>query len=84
MSWTKGQTLRWLLALLATWAVGLPALLHYVGGREAQVGAGVHFWLVGAGALVAAAASIGLTVAGTRARGRATAAPCCSAPPAPP
>ena len=63
---TKGHTPRWLLALLAAWAVGLPALLHYVGGREAQVGAGVHFWLVAAGALVAAAASIGLTVAGVR------------------
>ena len=78
---TKGLTPRWLLALLATWAVGLPALLHYVGGREAHVGAGVHFWLVATGAVVAAAASIGLTVA---ARGRATAAPCCSAPPSRP
>ena len=65
---TKGLTPRWLLALLATWAVGLPALLHYVGGREAHVGAGVHFWLVATGAVVAAAASIGLTVAGARAR----------------
>ena len=68
MAITKGHTPRWLLALLATWAVGLPALLHYVGGREAHVGAEVHFWLVATGALVAAAASIGLTVAGARAR----------------
>ena len=65
---TKGHTPRGLLALLALWAVGLPALLHYVGGREAHVGSGVHFGLVAAGALVAAAASIGLTVAGARAR----------------
>ena len=68
MALTRGQTPRGLLALLALWAVGLPALLHYVGGREAHVGAGVHFWLVATGALVAAAASIGLTVAGARAR----------------
>ena len=68
MAITKGHTPRGLLALLATWAVGLPALLHYVGGREAHVGVAVHFWLVAAGALVAAAASIGLTVAGVRTR----------------
>ena len=62
------QTSRGLLALLATWAVGLPALLHYVGGREAHVGVAVHFWLVAFAALIAAAASIALTVGGARAR----------------
>ena len=46
MATSSGQASRGLLALLATWAVGLPALLHYVGGREAHVGAAVHFWLV--------------------------------------
>ena len=65
---TSRHAPRGLLALLATWAVGLPALLHYVGGREAQMGVAVHFRLVAAGALVAAAASIGLTVAGVRTR----------------
>ncbi|MEA2133760.1 MAG: hypothetical protein QOC68_1669 [Solirubrobacteraceae bacterium] len=64
----SGQAPRGVLAALAAWAVGLPALLHYVGGREAHVGASVHFWLVASGALVAAAASIGLTVGGARAR----------------
>ena len=64
----SGQTRRGVLALLAAWAVGLPALLHYVGGHEARVGAPVHFWLVSSGALVAAAASIALTVGGARAR----------------
>ena len=68
MTTRSGHASRGLLALLATWAVGLPALLHYVGGREAHVDAAVHFWLVAAGALVAAAASIGLTLAGVRAR----------------
>jgi len=63
-----GQASRRLLALLAAWAVGLPALLHYVGGREARVGADVHFWLVASGATVAAVASIALTVGGVRAR----------------
>jgi HD-GYP domain-containing protein (c-di-GMP phosphodiesterase class II) len=67
MSTNSGQASRGLLALLAAWAVGLPALLHYVGGREAHVGSAVHFWLVAAGAGVAAAASIGLTVGGVRA-----------------
>src|SRR5215210_4882654 len=65
---TSGHAPRGLLALLAAWAVGLPALLHYVGGREAHFGASVHFWLVATGAVVAAAASVGLTVVGARAR----------------
>jgi putative nucleotidyltransferase with HDIG domain len=68
MAKTSGHAPRGLLALLAAWAVGVPALLHYVGGREAHVGAPVHFWLVSTGALVAAAASIGLTVVGARER----------------
>src|SRR5215210_3273268 len=68
MATPSGHARRGLLAALAGWAVGLPALLHYVGGREAHVGPSVHFWLVATGALVAAIASIGLTVAGARAR----------------
>jgi putative nucleotidyltransferase with HDIG domain len=68
MAKKSGHTPRGLLALLAAWAVGLPALLHYFGKREAHFGAPVHFWLVATGALVAAVASIGLTVAGARAR----------------
>ena len=68
MAKNSGQASRGLLALLAAWAVGLPALLHYVGGREARVGADVHFWLVASGATVAAVASIALTVGGVRAR----------------
>ena len=64
----SGYTRRGVLALLAAWAVGLPALLHYVGGREARVGADVHFWLVASGATVAAVASIALTAGGARAR----------------
>ena len=59
MARKPGHTPRGLLALLAAWAVGLPALLHYVGGREAHFGAPVHFWLVATGAVVAAAASVG-------------------------
>jgi HD-GYP domain-containing protein (c-di-GMP phosphodiesterase class II) len=68
MANNSGQASRGLLALLAAWAVGLPALLHYVGGREARVGPDVHFWLVASGATVAAVASIALTVGGVRAR----------------
>jgi putative nucleotidyltransferase with HDIG domain len=68
MAKNSGQASKGLLALLAAWAVGLPALLHYVGGREARVGADVHFWLVASGATVAAVASIALTIGGARAR----------------
>ena len=68
MAKNSGQASSGLLALLAAWAVGLPALLHYVGGREARVGADVHFWLVASGATVAAVASIALTIGGVRAR----------------
>jgi HD-GYP domain-containing protein (c-di-GMP phosphodiesterase class II) len=64
----SGHTPRGLLALLAGWAVGFPALLHYFGHREAHFAAPVHFWLVATTASVAAAASVGLTVAGARAR----------------
>src|SRR3954451_8822303 len=72
MAKKSGHTPRGLLALLAAWAVGLPALLHYFGGREAHFAAPVHFWLVATGAVVAAAASIGLTVVGGRGRGGRT------------
>src|SRR5215210_5337327 len=68
MAKKSGHTPRGLLALLAAWAVGLPALLHYFGKREAHFGAPVNFWLVATGAVVAAVASIGLTVMGARAR----------------
>src|SRR5436190_15812965 len=64
----KGHAPRSMLALLATWAVGVPAVLHAFGGREAIVASWVHFALVATGAVVAAVASIGLTVAGARAR----------------
>jgi hypothetical protein len=62
-----GHAPRGLLALLAAWAVGVPAMLHAVGGKEVQTGAWVHFTLVAAGALIAAFAAVGLTVAGARA-----------------
>jgi HD-GYP domain-containing protein (c-di-GMP phosphodiesterase class II) len=68
MARKSGHTPRGLLALLAAWAVGFPALLHYFGHREAHFAAPVHFWLVATTASVAAAASVGLTVAGARAR----------------
>src|SRR3954451_18082796 len=68
MARKSGHTSRGLLALLAAWAVGFPALLHYFGHREAHFAAPVHFWLVATTASVAAAASIGLTIAGARAR----------------
>src|SRR4051794_12463275 len=68
MARKSGHTPRGLLALLAAWAVGFPALLHYFGHREAHFTAPVHFWLVATTASVAAAASIGLTIAGARAR----------------
>jgi putative nucleotidyltransferase with HDIG domain len=63
----KGLASRGMLALLAAWAVGVPALLHAFGGKEVQTAPIVHFALVATGALVAAFASIGLTVAGVRA-----------------
>ena len=60
-------TPRWLLALLALWATGPLAVLHYVGGQEVQVAGWMHFGFVAVAAAVAAGASIGLTVAGVRA-----------------
>jgi hypothetical protein len=63
----KGHAPRGLLALLATWAVGVPAVLHAFGGKEVHFASWVHFALVATGALVAAVASVGLTVAGARA-----------------
>jgi hypothetical protein len=63
----KGHASRGLLALLAAWAVGVPAVLHAFGGEEVQIAPGFHFGLVAAGALVAAFASVGLTFAGVRA-----------------
>ncbi len=63
----KGHAPRALLALLAAWAVGVPAVLHSVGNHEVNLPSWVHFGLVAAGALVAAFASVGLTVAGARA-----------------
>ena len=74
----SGHAPRGLLALLATWAVGVPAVLHAFGGREVHIASEIHFALVAAGALVAAAASVGLTVAGARANDGRT---CCSARP---
>ena len=63
----SGHAPRGLLALLAAWAVGVPAALHAFGGREVMVASWVHFALVATGACVAAIASVGLTVAGARA-----------------
>ena len=63
----SGQASRGLLALLAAWAVGLPALLPRRRRARSSARPWVHFWLVATGALVAAAASVGLTVAGARA-----------------
>ena len=63
----KGHAPRGMLALLAAWAVGVPAVLHAFGGREVQIASWIHFTLVATGALVAAVASVGLTVAGVRA-----------------
>jgi hypothetical protein len=65
---TKGHAPRGLLALLAAWAVGVPAVLHAFGGREVQIASWIHFVLVAAGALVAAVASVWLTIAGARVR----------------
>ena len=63
----KGQAPRGLLAALAAWAVGVPAVLHAFGGREVMIASWVHFALVAAGALVAAFASVWLTILGARA-----------------
>jgi HD-GYP domain-containing protein (c-di-GMP phosphodiesterase class II) len=64
----QGGTPRWLLALLALWATGPIAVLHYIGGQEVQVASVLHFGLVAFAATVAAGASIGLTIAGARAQ----------------
>ena len=74
----KGQAPRGLLAPLAAWAVGVPAVLHAFGGREVHFAPWVHFALVATGALVAAVASVGLT--DRAARAPTTGAPSCSAP----
>ena len=63
----KGHAPRGLLAVLAAWAVGVPAVLHAFGGREAQIASWIHFAVVATGALVAGGASVGLTIAGVRA-----------------
>ena len=49
----SGHAPRGLLALLAAWAVGVPAVLHAFGGREVMVASWVHFALVATGACVA-------------------------------
>ena len=64
----KGHAPRGLLALLAAWAVGVPAVMHVFGGREVQVAGWVHFAVVAVGATVAAVASVWLTIAGARIR----------------
>jgi len=64
---TKGHAPRGVLAFLACWAVGVPAVLHAFGGREVHIASWIHFALVGTGALVAAVASVWLTAAGVRA-----------------
>jgi putative nucleotidyltransferase with HDIG domain len=63
----KGQAPRGLLAALAAWAVGVPAVLHVFGEREVYAAGWVHFSIVAIGATVAAAASVWLTVLGARA-----------------
>ena len=63
----KGHAPRGLLAFLAAWAVGVPAVLHAFGGREVQIASWIHCAVVATGALVAGGASIGLTIAGVRA-----------------
>jgi hypothetical protein len=65
---TKGHAPRGLLASLAAWAVGVPAVLHAFGGQEVQIASWIHFALVATGALVAAVASVWLTIAGVRVR----------------
>ena len=64
---TSGHAPHGVLALLAAWAVGVPAALHSFGTRELVIPSWTHFTLVGAGALVAAVASVWLTIAGARA-----------------
>jgi hypothetical protein len=63
----SGHAPRGLLALLAAWAVGVPAVLHSFGSHEVDIPSWIHFALVAAGALVAAVASVWLTIAGARA-----------------
>src|SRR5215207_5650175 len=63
----KGHAPRGLLALICAWAVGVPAVLHAFGGREVHFASWVHFALVSTGAMVAAVASVWLTIAGASA-----------------
>jgi HD-GYP domain-containing protein (c-di-GMP phosphodiesterase class II) len=54
------------LAALGALATFPPAMLHFFGGREAQVEGSVHLYGVGATAAVATVAAVALTVAGAR------------------
>ena len=63
----SGHAPRGLLALLAAWAVGVPPCCTRSAAARSTSPPWIHFALVAAGALVAAVASVGLTVAGARA-----------------
>ena len=54
------------LLLVAASAILPFAILHFFGGNEVQIEGWVHFWVLAAASLVAAAASIALTVVGAR------------------
>jgi HD-GYP domain-containing protein (c-di-GMP phosphodiesterase class II) len=60
------------LLLVAASAILPFAILHFFGGNEVQIEGWVHFWVLAAASLIAAAASITLTAVGARrADGRA-------------
>src|SRR5688572_16103268 len=54
------------LVLVAASATLPVAILHFFGGNEVQIEGWVHFWVLAAASLIAAAAAIALTVVGAR------------------
>jgi HD-GYP domain-containing protein (c-di-GMP phosphodiesterase class II) len=54
------------LVLVAASATLPGAILHFFGGNEVQIEGWVHFWVLAAASLIAAAAAIALTVVGAR------------------
>ena len=55
-----------LLALLAACAIVPGAIIHFIGGNEAEIPSGFHFFALGITAGLAAAAAVALTLSGAR------------------
>src|SRR5918999_3483385 len=55
-----------LLLVLGACAIGPAAILHFFGGREVEIGSGVHFLPIAVSSGLASLAALALTLAGAR------------------